>query len=793
LPQLSSTATTSTFALSVRDGIPMANAPAVPFGKHDTRLLHDTTPSINRNVHSSREAPHWNPRFTMHLARSPLATTTTYDNGGQTGIEIGGGNNYIGIYANNTAYQPAQVNLQSGNDPVNPFNTLYAPTMKGSDGSCLENGTDYWRYMTDGVASTFRIYDFCTTGAGFVLSKDINATFVAAYLRYFPGANVPQYTTEIKLMPDGKWHSLLYNYTLGAYEDLYSVAGGNYYNGGMGWSIFETHYAVGPCSTPPLSVSSSILVESANGTWTPITPANSDSTYNWGTCFTSTEGNPYSVKTVSNNGSMWSVTSLGQPPAPLSSYAQTIVNDAPAAYYRLGDSGTTAVDSSGMSPAIPGTYGSAVARGSASLLATETTNAAARFAGGASTATNVVSAPPASRLQPSQQVSIETWMRIGGTNSGTVDLVSYGPESAGQAYTIQLLPNGTTGAFITTSTGYGFVTGTAVLAPGRAYLLDATYDGATLSVYVDGMLDGSAHVTGTLNYSKVNATNGLSIGSAFSSTRQTLMGSLDEVAIFPSTLSATQIGNHWTAGSGLPVASGTSLYASTIAADGPAAFYRLSDTTSAAVDASGNGITGTYGSAVKRGVAGLLPADIRNNGARFPGGTSSNTVAVTASRNAKLEPAQMVSLESWLQIAAAPSGTVDLVSYGPEALGQPYTLQLLSNRTIAMFGVTTRSYVMLMGHTALGLNTPHLVDATYDGTMIAVYVDGKLDASAAASGALNYSKVTTTYGLSIGTAFDTSRSAFVGELDDVAIYPKALSATSVASHWAVGTGADANP
>lgn len=773
----------------------MASAPAAPFDKNVSLLRPDSTKSSNRVLRSRYEAPHWSHSVMLQFhERSTLAIVPSYDSGGQTGIEIAGGNKYTGIYANNTAYQPAQLALQPASDPNNPFNVLYAPTMKGSDGSCLENGTDYWRYLGDGVTATFRIYDFCTGGGEFVLSKNIDAAFSAAYLRYFPGAATPQYTTEIKLLPDGKWHSLIYNYTLNAYEDLYSVAGSNNYNGGMGWSIFETHYAAGPCSTPPDIVSSLIQVQSGTGSWSPITPANSDSAYNWGPCFSNGQGDPYSAKAVSNNGSMWDVSSVTVPTAPpLSPYAQTIVNDGPVAYYRLGDGTVSATDISGIAPALTGTYGSNVTRLVPSLLAVEASNGAAQFRGNTSVPANFISVPPAQRLQPAQNLSIETWLKTGGKNSGTVDLVSYGPESSGQAYTLQLLANGTIGAYITTSGGHGVVTGTTILAQTRSYLVDATYDGSTLSIYVDGALDASAPVTGTLNYSKVNNSNGLSIGSAFSSSRQALVGTLDEVAIFGTTLTSAQIAAHWTAGSGAPVAPTPSLYTAAVSADSPAAFYRLSDPTSTAVDASPNGLNATYGTAVKRDVAGLLNADVRNNGALFPGGPSSTSNVVSRSRNAKLEPPQTVSLETWIEISAAPSQTIDLVSYGPEALGQPYTLQLGANQTVQMFATTTHSYAYVQGHTAISLNTPHLIDATYDGTTMNIYVDGNLDATRAQTGALNYSKVTTTYGLSIGTAFDTTRSTLAGELDDVAVYPAALTPQRISVHWTAGSGNRPNP
>jgi len=770
-------------SLALRNGIEVVASPAPPFSGAPATLHRDSTRALNLDPLSREAPPHWPFERSGSQLRSPDAIVNQYDGGGQSGIIIAGGNGYTGIYANNTAYPPAQISLQPGNDPNNPFSTLYAPTTKGSDGSCLENGTDYWRYMGNGVAAAFRVYSFCGT-SGFVVSKSINSTFTKAYVRYFGNGASPQYTTEIALLSDGLWHALIFNYTTNAYEDLYSTSGSNYYNGGQGWSIFETHYATGPCSSPPPIVSLNIEVESATGVWAPISPANSDSTYNFGTCFDPTQGAPYSSKVVGDNGSLWDVTSVT---APLTPYETAIRSAAPAAYYRLDDSGQSAVDSSGFG--LTGTYGAGVTHPSTGLLAVETTDAAALFNGGANAPASLVTVPTSPLLQPAASVSVEAWVQQHVPNPGqTNDLVAYGSSLSGLSYTLQVLPNGTIGAFVTTSSGYGLTLGKSVLRPGRAYLVDMVYTGSALSIYIDGRLDASSPASGTLAYFSSSPPNGLALGAAFGTTRPVFSGTLDEVAIYPAALSAATIGAHWTAGSGNAVAPAAPAYVGAVRSDSPVAFYRLSDAKGPAVDLAPDPVDAPYGVDVARDVAGILPTDVTNNAAAFPGGPSRPATSITTKRQAKFEVPQTVSVETWVDVTQSSTGTIDLVSYGPEGLGQPYTLQLLPSGTVCFFTTTTSGYGLVVGGTSLTLNVPHLLEGTYDGTTMSVYVDGRLDGSAAATGALNYAAETAQWGLSIGTAYDTYRQTFSGVLSDVAIYGSALTPARIAAHWSAGSG-----
>src|SRR6202035_1756866 len=72
------------------------------------------------------------------------------------------------------------------------------------------------------------------------------------------------------------------------------------------------------------------------------------------------------------------------------------------------------------------------------------------------------------------------------------------------------------------------------------------------------------------------------------------------------------------------------------------------------------------------------------------------------------------------------------------------------------------------------------------------YVNGVLDASTGASGAPDYSR-TGGYGLGIGGGFNSTRSSFLGKIDETAVYPVAVSSDRIAAHYAAGVSGVAPP
>jgi hypothetical protein len=134
--------------------------------------------------------------------------------------------------------------------------------------------TAYWRsHNSPNTQRYVRLYDFCENGGTWkdAFNKRIDANFVKTYVRVFAGGSGrPEYTTEQLRAADGKWHVLIYNYTSSVWEDWgYSNGATTTAFSGEGWSIFETHYSPGECSSLPAMAVDELRV-STNAGWRPV-------------------------------------------------------------------------------------------------------------------------------------------------------------------------------------------------------------------------------------------------------------------------------------------------------------------------------------------------------------------------------------------------------------------------------------------------------------------------------------------------------------------------------------------
>jgi hypothetical protein len=234
-------------------------------------------------------------------------------------------------------------------------------------------------------------------------------------------------------------------------------------------------------------------------------------------------------------------------------YAAAVMADGPIAYYRLDEtSGTVALDSSGHG--LHGSYGPRVTHSAAGLL-TGDSNGAASFSGGNWTRDGLILVPASSLLQPSRAVTVELWVQQSALNPDGAILIDYGdpgpqvPEDP--AYGL-LIYKSAFNAFLWTdvsSAGPGYGTGTQP-GVGQPYHVVETFDGMSVRVYVNGLLETTIPVTGTLYFAASNG--GLGIGGTTIGTNTDLVfaGTLDEVAIYGTALSAAQVAKHYAAGTG---------------------------------------------------------------------------------------------------------------------------------------------------------------------------------------------------------------------------------------------------
>ncbi|MCA1683627.1 MAG: fibronectin type III domain-containing protein, partial [Actinobacteria bacterium] len=231
------------------------------------------------------------------------------------------------------------------------------------------------------------------------------------------------------------------------------------------------------------------------------------------------------------------------PTGATSTYVTNVLANAPVAYYRLGEgSGLTAADSSGK--AAHGTYESATLGSPGAVLGDADTSVNGNANG------QVASSSPALPLYNSAR-SVEAWVKPADGNNRYV--ASWGTYYGNdQEFSVLVGPNQV--GVVTANDDRYFPTPRAV-NDGAWHHVVVTYDGTTLGAYLDGVSLGTRTFSAPLD--TIDGSR-LHVGARFDG-QSPFYGDLDEVAVFPSALTATQVGAHFSASGYSRPAAATSL------------------------------------------------------------------------------------------------------------------------------------------------------------------------------------------------------------------------------------------
>lgn len=227
-------------------------------------------------------------------------------------------------------------------------------------------------------------------------------------------------------------------------------------------------------------------------------------------------------------------------------------------------------------------------------------------------------------------------------------------------------------------------------------------------------------------------------------------------------------------------------YATTVLADEPVWYGRLDEASGTVCrDSSGNGLNGTYGSAIALGQAGALSGD-SDTAADFPADGTNGKISVADV--AALRITDNLTIEAWVYIdSLAANRTVAFKGNGTNLAG-PYRVFIGIAGGIVLQRGDGATIETLSG--TFGVITTggwHHIAVTVLGTAVAFY------ANAVAAGTATSTVTIADAGNSLYIGGNANTAAPMdGRMDEVAVYNKALSADRILAHYEAGraTGGD---
>jgi hypothetical protein len=435
---------------------------------------------------------------------------------------------------------------------------------------------------------------------------------------------------------------------------------------------------------------------------------------------------------------------LSVPYAP-GSYPALVLKDGARNYWRLGESsGTSAVDVVG---GVNGTISGGVTLGQAGALGDG--DKAMKFDGvnGKVQTVGSVTIPVVS--------TIEAWIKIAtGTPNGLV-LLDTRVIATGGTVTWYLDASGQ----LTFASG-GAITGLTPVTDGRWHHIAVVMDGVIGTQYIDGVIDNFPP------FARVTPSTGSISFGCDQVTAGEWPGMIDEVAVYPLALTPAQITAHYNART-LPYVPGT--YPARVIASGPSNYWRLGEASGAtAVDLVG-GANGTISGGVTLGQKGAL--------------SEPDTAMAFDGVDDQIATAAVVALpvsftaEAWLKCNSFATSQRPVFAIGA---GQAPVLYVLASGNVGLFD--GGNGVGAGGTLPVADGLWHHVVWVCNGATVAFYIDGVLNVQPPLVRTVPSSGVA---GIGFDPAFGGSdpRGQWLGSLDDVAMYPRALPASEILAHY----------
>jgi Concanavalin A-like lectin/glucanases superfamily len=231
----------------------------------------------------------------------------------------------------------------------------------------------------------------------------------------------------------------------------------------------------------------------------------------------------------------------------------------------------------------------------------------------------------------------------------------------------------------------------------------------------------------------------------------------------------------------LPTGASASTYSDRVLAAFPSAYWRLDESTGTNAADSASTNTGTYVGSVSLSQPGALTGD-PDTAAGLDGTTGTVQIPSTTG----VSPSGPLTVEAWIKPTSLPAAGASSMILRKDS---QYQLSITSSGALGfrLFQGGVAQEVDAPAGTASPGAWSHVV-GMWNGTKMTLYVNGGIVASAALSGSVD----STTTRPFLGSAYD-SWGFFSGVLDEVAIYPHALSNSEIQAHYQIGVTGQAPP
>jgi hypothetical protein len=305
----------------------------------------------------------------------------------------------------------------------------------------------------------------------------------------------------------------------------------------------------------------------------------------------------------------------------------------------------------------------------------------------------------------------------------------------------------------------GLTTNTKVVSltsvnDGQWHHIAGVYTGSQLQIYIDGQLNNTASASGSI------ATNSsaVDIGRNSGASGREFDGAIADVIVYNGALPGTTI---------------QALYNW----EGMHGHWKLIQTSgTTATDSSLLVNSGTYTNGVALAAAGPYPG-AGDKAANFDGTDD----YVATSNEYYYDFSSPMSVAAWIKVDTFTKAYQAIVTKGDSA----WRLTRDNTSNNVRFSCNGLTATSVSSVTPVNDGQWHHVVGVYTGTQLQIYIDGTLDASVAATGAISRNN----YAVQIGRNAEVSSKEFDGRIHDVRVYSLALSAAGVSEiygsigHW----------